>query len=388
MKANDVGSSHDGESPSRTGDDLEKLQTEVDSKMPTASNRIVTAQDWSGPDDPHNPLNWTFLKKACHFWPTAIWAFSVSVGSSLISPANQDLQSYFGISRTAAIVPLTVYVIGLGLGPMIAAPLSETFGRSSVYKVTAPVNILFLVGAGLSKTFAGLVICRLLAGMAGAPVLAVGAGTNVDLFNARDRALSTSLFIMMPFLGPSFGPLIGGFAAQFRGWQWTVWCNVIIAGCAMLTCLPMHETYKKVILQRRAKRLNLPPPPGPNMSDPSHWKTMFTVTLFRPLHMLFTEPIVGFLAVYNTFAFCIMFAFLPAFPFSFGTVYGFNTWQTGLAFLGNLVGVLLAVVTAVLCDRLIYQKLHKEALDRGKTTVAPEHRLYAGMMGAIFLPIG
>lgn len=125
LEAIEVGSSHDGDSQLRTGHDLEKAPTEVD-KGHAPATRTVTAQDWNGPDDPDNPQNWTFLKKALHFWPTAILAFAVTTGSSLISPANQDLQTYFNISRTAAIVPLTVYVIGLGLGPVIGAPLSES----------------------------------------------------------------------------------------------------------------------------------------------------------------------------------------------------------------------------------------------------------------------
>lgn len=82
------------------------------------------------------------------------------------------------------------------------------YGRTIVYKITAPIYILFLVGVGESKTFASLVVCRLLAGLAGAPVLAVGAGTNADMFLPRNRAPATGIFIMMPFLGPSMGPLI------------------------------------------------------------------------------------------------------------------------------------------------------------------------------------
>lgn len=50
---------------------------------------------------------------------------AVTAGSSMVSSANFDLQAYFGISRTAAILPLTLYVVGLGAGPVIAAPLSE-----------------------------------------------------------------------------------------------------------------------------------------------------------------------------------------------------------------------------------------------------------------------
>lgn len=83
------------------------------------------ADDWDGPNDPGNPQNWSGFKKTYHFFPIAFISFAVTVGSSIVSPANEDFQRAFGVSRTAAILPLTVFVIGLGLGPIIAAPLSE-----------------------------------------------------------------------------------------------------------------------------------------------------------------------------------------------------------------------------------------------------------------------
>lgn len=64
------------------------------------------------------------------------------------------------------------------------------------------------MGAGLSKTFGALIICRLFAGMAGGPVLAIGGGSNADLFAPKDRALTAAAFTMAPFLGPALGPII------------------------------------------------------------------------------------------------------------------------------------------------------------------------------------
>ena len=96
-------------------------------------------------------------------------AFAVTAGSSLITPATPKIAEELGVSRTAAILPLTLYVLGLALGPVIAAPISETYGRSVVFKVTAPVFMIFLVGAGFSKSLSSLLVCRLLAGTAGGP---------------------------------------------------------------------------------------------------------------------------------------------------------------------------------------------------------------------------
>lgn len=117
-------------------------------------------------------------------------------------------------------------------------------------------------------------------------------------------------------------------------------------------------------------------------------KFLITVTLFRPVHMLIAEPIVGFLSLYNAFTFSILFAFFEAFPIVFGGVFGFSTSQVGLAFLAVGLGVALGVVSAIVIDRIIYQKLHKQALAEGRTIVAPEHRLYAAMFGSIGIPVG
>lgn len=151
----------------------------------------------------------------------------------------------------------------------------------------------------------------------------------------------------------------------------------------------MQETYKKVILKRRAKRLGVAPPPGPPVKGFAYVKLLLMITIVRPLFMLTREPIVGLLSLYTAFTFSVLFAFFAAYPYTFESVYGFNTWQYGLTFLGIGIGVLLAVVTALYIDRMIYyRKFYKQALANGKTVVAPEHRLYSGMVGSVGIPIG
>lgn len=144
---------------------------------------------------------------------------------------------------------------------MLAAPLSETYGRHHVSHFALPISMLFTLGAGFSQTFAALLACRFFAGFFGSPVLAVGMGTQADLFPPNMIAPATAFFLMAPFLGPCVGPVVGGFAAEFKGWRWTQWCMLFISVAIFLLGLPTEETYKKAILKRRAKRLGLPPPP-------------------------------------------------------------------------------------------------------------------------------
>lgn len=126
-------------------------------------------------------------------------------GTSVYTPALADIMSEFNVSRTAALVGITVYTLGLGFGPIMSAPLSEKHGRKIVYLLSSPVFMLFTLGAGFSKSFASLIVCRFFAGLTGSPALAVGAGSNADLFPPHQRAKITAVFLMAPFMGPSLG---------------------------------------------------------------------------------------------------------------------------------------------------------------------------------------
>lgn len=163
---------------------------------------------------------------------------------------------------------------------------------------------------------------------------------------------------------------------------------IIISGLTYLTCLPMRETYKKTILQKRAKRLGLPVMPSPNMLSMHYVEVLLTTTLVRPVSMMATEPIVLIFGIYNALGFAILFSFFAAFPYTFTIVYGFNTSENGLVFISIGLGVLCGVSIGILCDQLIYMKKHKQAVMQGKGILAPEERLYAGMIGATGLPVG
>ena len=151
----------------------------------------------------------------------------------------------------------------------------------------------------------------------------------------------------------------------------------------------MKETYKKIILQRRAKRLGITSPVKTGLTGLAGVKVLLTITLFRPIHMMFTEPIVAFSSLYVAFNFSVLFGFFDAFPIVFGGVYDFDAGFTGLTWLSVLTGCTLSVATVILVDRATYRtKYIKSHVEGRGGIVAPEHRLYAAMMGSLGLPVG
>ena len=177
-----------------------------------------------------------------------------------------------------------------------------------------------------------------------------------------------------------------------------------------LYSLWLKETYKPIILKRRRKRLGIPEAHKPT-NGPGTLRVFMTITLFRPITMLITEPIVAFFSLYVAVDFGILFTFFASFPLVYSRVYGFNSGQIGLTFLPIMIGCALATLTCLLCDRYLYQKeLQKVTAATGsgrhlqdeetastqtsqehppiKALVEPEHRLYPAMIGGVGLPIG
>jgi len=180
--------------------------------------------------------------------------------------------------------------------------------------------------------------------------------------------------------------VIGSFVTVRKGWRWTQWTLIFFAILAIILTIVSQETYKKVILLRRAKRLGVPLPPGPPAA--AKIKFLINVTLTRPLHMLFTEPIVGFMSLYTGFNFSVLFAFFAAFPYVYRTVYHFTIEQVGLVFLAVGLGVLLSLATVVLCDKFFYQPRVRASLTQGKNGfVPPEYRLFPALFGCFGMPI-
>lgn len=80
----------------------------------------------------------------------------------------------------------------------------------------------------------------------------------------------------------------------------------------------------------------------------------------------------------------MIFSFFGSYNYVFQKVYHFNQKEIGLTFLGILVGFIFAVLTFAILDATVYRK----AAAKANGQPAPEHRLYAAMIGSFMLPIG
>ncbi|KAI1321550.1 MFS general substrate transporter [Xylariaceae sp. FL0255] len=343
---------------------------------------LSSPAEWSWVEDPTNPYNWRKCKKNVQLLSTALVAFAATIGTSAISPAHQQLVDEFGVSSTVAFLPMAFYVVALGLGPVVGGPLSETAGRRPVFIGAAALGGLLALGAGLTNSFAGLSILRFLGGFVYGPTLAIGSGFLAETYLPAERGVPALLYILSPFLGPGLGPVVGGFIVARVGWRWTNYFLALLSAVSLALVIIGRETYHPVLIRRRMKELGLKPPS--RTPTPEILRQFLTVGVLRPLHMMFTEPIVACLCLYVAFVFGVLYEFFGSFFYIFPTVYNFTLEQTGLVFLAVSLGCVLGAVNVALCIRLFYVPQVRRFPPH---EVPPEYRLLPAMIGSICLPI-
>ena len=105
-------------------------------------------------------------------------------------------------------------VIGIAIGSVVLAPLSEMYGRRPIYLASLLLFTVLIIPCGLAASLPEVVIVRFFGALAGSAMIANSPGTVSDIVNDEYRALAFSIWSIGPFNGPTFGPIIGGFSTQ------------------------------------------------------------------------------------------------------------------------------------------------------------------------------
>ncbi|KAH6848511.1 major facilitator superfamily domain-containing protein [Alternaria alternata] len=374
---------HDGDESSQR---LNRAETGV-----VSPERYLVAFD--GDADPENPRSMSTLRRWAIVLICAASSLCVTCTSSLYTSIYSQIEPEFRSSRLVCTLGLSLFVAGLGTGPMVLSPLSEFFGRRPIYIVSFTFFLIWLIPCALTPNIHTMLIARFFDGLAGSAFLSVAGGTVGDVFATHDLSAPMMVYAASPFIGPEVGPLVGGFIVENTSWRWCFYMLIIWSGIQLsLIILFVPETYHPVLLRRKAIRLRKETgnqewiAPIEKIDRPIAETVLWSC--IRPFQLLFFEPMCLSLCILSAILLGILYLFFGAFPLVFRTIHGFSLSQVGLAFSGLFVGMLIGISTDPIW-RQVYGKLvrQREAQGGEPGGSEPEFRLPSTILGAWVVPI-
>src|ERR1700760_616903 len=304
------------------------------SKTKTNSDAIVT---FDGPNDPYNPMNWTFRKKVI---TTMLYGFTTMAStwaSSVYSAGIIQISQDFHVSTEVSTLGLTLLLLGFGVGPLLWAPLSEIYGRKAAVLVPYFIAAVFSFGTATAKDIQTVLITRFFAGYFGsAPVTNTG-GVLGDIWPAEQRGVAMVGYAMAVVGGPALGPIAGGAIVQsYLRWRWTEYITgIFMLAMRVLDVLLLDESYPPVLLVYKARRLRHETGNWALHAKHEEWdvsaRELGNKYLIRPFQMLMT-PICFLVALYASFVYGILYAQLASFPIEFQEERGWNMVVGALPF--------------------------------------------------------
>ena len=192
------------------------------------------------------------------------------------------------------------------------------------------------------QTFSEIVAFRFLSGVGGAGPISIGGGVMGDLWEAEERGRASALYSLGPLLGPSIGPIAGGFIAENISWRWTFYIVIIVGTLsAAVGALLLPETYAPVLIQRKVERIRAET--GSNMLKSKFDKDETTRqrisrALVRPIVLLTTQSIIVVLALYQAIIVGTFYILLVLFTRIFEETYNESLGIASLNYLSLALG--------------------------------------------------
>ncbi|QPG77322.1 hypothetical protein FOA43_004731 [Brettanomyces nanus] len=301
------------------------------------------------------------------------------------------IEAQFGIGRECATLGTSLYLLGIGFGPMVFAPMSEMYGRKLGVFIPYLISALFTFATSISSNVAGIMVTRFFAGFfSGAPIVSSG-GVLADIWSPSARGAAMGLYAICVTGGPVFGPIISSLlinsSESLDSWryaQYFIGLVELVLFTAGVCCL--HETYEPVILSRHAKEIRLSTNHWAVHSIQDTWhldlKETATVHLIRPFAMLAT-PIVFLMALFASYVFGLFYLFLTNLSVAFNIKRGWTGTTSELPLVAFFFGNIMA------CSfNMMWGMRYGTIIAKNNGEPIPEQRLPMMMVFGWLMPAG
>jgi MFS family permease len=162
----------------------------------------------------------------------------------ILAAGFNDVARTYHVTIPQVALTTGLYMLGLGLGSVVASPTAILWGKRPVYLGAIVLFCLSSIWCALSPNYASLVVARIVQGFAVSPVECLPSATIAEIFFLHERAYRLGVYTLLLLGGKNLIPLVSAVIVQSLGWRWVFWIVAIVVGfCFFLIFFFVPETF-------------------------------------------------------------------------------------------------------------------------------------------------
>ncbi len=176
------------------------------------------------------------------------------IDTSIVNVALPTMMGNLGATLEDISMIITGYAIANAIVLPVSAWLGERIGRRKYYIGCIAAFTLASVACGLAPNLFFLTIFRIFQGLAGGALLPTSQTLIYEQFPKEKAGTAGAIFGMSVMIGPTLGPVMGGYLTDNFGWRSIFNVNLPLGVLAILVALSViHNVKKDAQSEARAK---------------------------------------------------------------------------------------------------------------------------------------
>jgi EmrB/QacA subfamily drug resistance transporter len=161
--------------------------------------------------------------------------------STIITTAIPDMARELGVKPLAMNLAITSYILSLAVFIPVSSWFADRFGTRRVFAAALAMFTLGSALCGMAPNLPTLVVTRVLQGFGGAMMTPVGRLVLLRSFPRSELVTAMTYMVIPAVIGPTIGPLLGGFITTYFSWRWLFYVNVPVGLAGILLVLRFIE---------------------------------------------------------------------------------------------------------------------------------------------------
>ncbi|KAL8313462.1 hypothetical protein RB593_007585 [Gaeumannomyces tritici] len=192
----------------------------------------------------NDPLNWPSWRRNLALLSVGLYCMVGGGLTPLLAAGFPAIARDYHVEVADVSLTTGMFMLGLGVGSVIASPTAILFGKRTVYLGSAAAVIVCSIWCALAPNFTSLVVARVFQGIAVSPVECLPGATIGEIFFLHEKAFRIGIYTLLLLSGKNIVPLISAAIMQSLSWRWVFWViTMVLVFCGALLFLFVPESF-------------------------------------------------------------------------------------------------------------------------------------------------